>query len=215
MIRTLYIAWRAGIGKRRFIIAKIQRIANGVSFDYLPGFKDAQKAGLDFFFGFKDTSNLSSNELENLLSLRVISRDRPDSDEFLRFWEADGIDDIFDLLALTQGKAPTDNFEFLADYLTVKEDELSFVTDLAGLSHTKIEKGTLIIGDILRYTHEYENENDKDAIAVYKGDRKIGYIKQIHNRIFKLKRKLKLTVKAIDENGSVKQVFVLVEKRAL
>lgn len=212
MIRKLYISWRAGLGKRRYIIAKVQREANGVRFVYLPEFRKAQDDGLDYFFGFKDVNNLTSIEIENLLSLRVISKDRPDREDFLKFWEADGIEDIFDLLAFTQGKSPSDNFEFLADFLTIKEDNFKFVSDLAGLSHLKIPKGSITIGDSLNYVHENENEKDKEAIAVYKGDVKIGYIKKVHNRIFKLKRTLKLKVKAIDENGYLKQVFVLIEK---
>jgi len=212
MIRNIFIAWRSKSGERRYIIARIKRTASGISFEYMADFEKAKKGGLDFFFGFKDEKKLNSTEIYNLLSLRVISKDRPDRNEFLKFWEAEGVDDTFDLLGLTQGKSPTDNFEFLADFLTEGTKKLTFVTDLAGLSHLQLKSGFVKKGDILSYKHEKNNEYDNKAIAVYKGESKVGYIKKIHNKVFDMKRKLKLTVKAIDENGVTKQIYIKVEK---
>jgi hypothetical protein len=212
MIRNIFIAWRSNSGERRYIIARIQRNANGILFEYMPDFDKAKKEGLDFFFGFKDEKKLNPHEIYNLLSLRVISKDRPDRNEFLKFWEAEGIEDTFDLLGLTQGKSPTDNFEFLADFLTEDTKKLTFVTDLAGLTHLQLKSGLIKKGEILSYKYEKNNEYDNKAIAVYKGDIKVGYIKQIHNKVFDMKRKLKLTVKAIDENGVTKQIYIKVEK---
>ncbi len=212
MIRTIFIAWRSKSGERRYIIARIKRNVSGISFEYMPDFDKAKKVGLDFFFGFKDEKKLNPTEIYNLLSLRVISKDRPDKNEFLKFWEAEGVEDTFDLLGLTQGKSPTDNFEFLADFLTEDTKKLTFVTDLAGLSHLQLKSGLVKKGDILHYKQEKNNEYDKKAVAVYKGDIKVGYIKQIHTKVFDLKRQLKLTVKAVDENGVIKQIYIKVEK---
>jgi hypothetical protein len=212
MIRNIFIAWRRKSGERRYIIARIKRNASDISFEYMPDFEKAKKDGLDFFFGFKDEKKLKPTEIYNLLSLRVMSKDRPDRNEFLRFWEAEGVEDVFDLLGLTQGKSPTDNFEFLADFLRVKTKKLTFVTDLAGLSYLQLKSGLVKKGNILTYRIEKNNEFDKKAVAVYKGDLKVGYIKQIHTKVFDLKRKLKLTVKAVDENGVTKQIYIKVEK---
>lgn len=214
MIRTIYITWRKKTGDRRYIIAKLKRNVEGITFSYTKGFEEAQQAGLDFFSGFKNIEKINSQEIENWLSLRLISKERPDRHEHLAFWEIENTLSSFDEIAFTQGKSPTDNFEFLADFLFVKSKKLVFVTDLAGLSHLKIPIGQIKVGDVLSYQREYNNPMDQYAIAVFKNDLKIGYIKQIHNRIFaKLKRKLHITVKAVDENGFIKQVFVKVEKR--
>ena len=130
----------------------------------------------------------------------------------MQFWEADKSSDSFTLLALTQGKSPTDNFEFLADFTSVKRQKLRFITDLSGLSHMKLQAGIVKQGDILSYKPERDNEFDPQAIAVYKGDLKIGYIKKVHNRVFHKHQSLNLTVKAIDENGTIRQIFIKVEK---
>lgn len=212
MVSTIYISWRKKLGEKRYIIAKIRRNVNGISFGYTKEFQEAKKDGLEHFLGFKDAETLTAKKIETLLSLRIMSKDRPDRPEFLQFWEAEYVVDIFDMLAFTQGKSPSDNFEFLADFLTVKTNKLTFITDLAGLSYLKISAGTVKIGDKLTYKKEIDNVFDKNAIAVFWGNVKLGYIKRIHNKVFNLKRTLQLTVKAIDQNGIIKQIFVKVEK---
>jgi hypothetical protein len=212
-VRTIYIAWKKTEGSRRSIIAKIKRNASqGITFAYCEdGYKEARDNGLEFFFGFKNAEKLTAEQVEHLLSQRVISKERPDRNEYLSFWDAEGAHDTFELLALTQGKSPTDNFEFLADYHP--KIGLRFVTDLAGISHKNLPKGSVKIGDILTVKKEPSNPFDKKAVAVYKGDLHLGYIKQIHKWAF-LHKKAKvptLKVKGVDENGKIKQIFVSVK----
>lgn len=211
MIRVIYISWRKQTGDRRYIIAKIKRnVSDGISFEYLKGYEEAKKDGLEHFLGFKDSQKLTPESIEHLLALRVISKERPDRNGYLSFWEAENVEDNFDILALTQGKTQTDNFEFLADYQPRKD--LKFVTDLANLSRLKLPAKTLSKGDILTYKLEKTNLFDEYAVCIYKDNLAVGYIKKIHNKVFHRTRKiLKITVKAIDENGITKQVFVKVE----
>lgn len=211
MIRVIYISWRKQVGDRRYIIAKIKRnVSEGISFDYMKDYEDAKKDGLEHFLGFKNSQKLTRESIEYLLALRVISKERPDRNGYLSFWEAENIDDNFDVLALTQGKTQTDNFEFLAEYQP--SEKLKFVTDIANLSHLKLPIKTLNKGDVLTYKLEKDNQYDKYAVCLYKGTLKVGYIKKIHNRVFhRTKKPLKITVKAVDENGVTKQVFVKVE----
>ncbi len=210
MIKNIYVSWKKQSSTKRYIIAQIKRDQNILSFEYLPDFKKAKKEGFDFFFGFKDEKKMNSNEISNLLSLRIISKERPDRNEFLKFWEATNVSDTFDLLALTQGKSQTDNFEFLADYSTDDNKNLNFVTDLSGVTNLQLKAGSIKKSDILVYKREKDNDSD-DAVAVYVGNNKIGYIKQIHCRIFHSEKKLNLTIKAIDENGFIKQIYIKVE----
>lgn len=213
MIRTIYISWQKKTGEPRYIIAKVKRNVEGMAFSYLKEeFEKAKKDGLEYFLGFKNAENITPKEVENLLFLRVISKDRPDRNEFLKFWEAENVTDTFDVLALTQGKSATDNFEFLADFSTAKAKKLTFITDLAHLSHLKLPANTIKKGDILTYQKGTDNEFDKNAIVVFLGDLKVGYIKKIHNKIFQRPQLLKLTVKEINQNGTIKQVFVKIEK---
>ena len=58
----------------------------GMTFKYLDDFSAAQKEGLDNFFGFgKDAEKLSSTEIQNIVGLRVISKDKADKKDFLQF----------------------------------------------------------------------------------------------------------------------------------
>lgn len=210
MIRTIYIAWRQRSEEKRYLIARIKRTANGISFQYLRDFEVAKRDGLDFLFGFKDENKLTPAEIQSLLSLRVISKDRTDKNEFLKFWEAEGVDDTFDLLGLTQGKSPTDNFEFLADFLTTGRHNITFVTDLLGIEQLKLKAGLVKVGDILNY--EINNISTKTNTSIFVNKIKVGNIKPIHSRVFESKRKLKLTVKAVDENEFIKQIYIKVEQ---
>ena len=213
MIRTIYISWQKKTGEPRYIIAKVKRNVDGAVFSYRDiELKKAQEDGFEHLLGFKNAEKMTSKEVENLLFLRVISKDRPDRNEFLKFWGAENISDTFDVLAFTQGKAATDNFEFLADFSTAKAKKLTFITDLAHLSHLKLPANTIKKGDVLTYQKEKNNEFDKEAIMVFLGDLKVGYIKKIHNKIFQRPQLLKLTVKEISQNGTIKQVFVKIEK---
>ena len=213
LVRKIFIAWKKSEGARRYIIAKIKRnVSEGVTFDYCgDGFEKARKDGLEYFFGFQNVSGLTPLQVEQLLAQRVISKDRSGRESFLSFWEAENVEDAFDVLALTQGKLPTDNFEFLAKYFP--KPGLHFVTDLAGISHLALDRDSVEAGDVLTYKREPKNEYDRNAVAIYKGILKIGYIKQIHNQVFlhSTFRKPHLTVKAVDKNGKIKQIFVSVK----
>ncbi|MCK6649267.1 MAG: HIRAN domain-containing protein, partial [Bacteroidia bacterium] len=138
--------------------------------------------------------------------------ERPDIEDFYAFWEIKPQykEDRYYLLAHTMGLLPTDNFELLADYRPIKD--LSFLTDLAGLSTLKLSPGTVKVGDQLSFKKEPNNSKDKYAVKVYKNDIAIGYIKKIHSKIFHCKKgcKAKLIVKAVDQNGTVKRIFVKV-----
>ena len=212
MIRKIYISWRKKPEDRRFLIAVLKRrTASGMSFKYLPDLSEAKREGLDNFFGFgKDAENLSSIEIQNIVGLRVFSKDKADRKDFLQFWEANKVksDNPFTLLALTQGKSPTDNFEFLADFSYVEKRNLHFVTDISGLSHMKLPARSIKKGDVLSYRAESDNKFDEHAIAIFHNDLKIGYIKKVHNKVFHKYKSLNMTVKAIDENGVIRQIFI-------
>lgn len=210
MIKKIYISWRKKPSDRRFLVALLQRTNSGnMSFKYLEDYEKAKKEGLTNIIGFgKDAEKLTSNELAIIISLRLVSKDKEDKEEFLEFWEAEKVNDDFLLLALTQGKSPSDNFEFLADYTRLNQKKINFVTDISGLSHLKIDASFVKEGDTLTYKLEKDNEIDSNAIAVYKEEVKLGYIKRAHNILFTKNTTLKLTVKTVYSNGIIKQIFI-------
>jgi hypothetical protein len=213
-IGHIYLSWREGLGKRRHIVGVLKRNATyGVRFSYIPsGVEAAKKDGFSPYTEFPDFNKEYTENVLEVFGQRIMKSERSDISDFYDFWEIDAKfkDDKYYLLAHTQGLNPTDNFEFLADYNPSKS--LRFLTDLASLSQLKLPAGTIRPGDILTYKLDSNNEFDDKAVKVFLGKKEVGYIKKIHSRVF-YKQKgslLKFTVKAVEQNGVVKRVFVKV-----
>ena len=211
-IKTIYLAWRKGKGSRRKIVGVIRRnVSNGVRFAYIKeGVDEAQKEGFTPYIDFPETSKVYTENVLGVFGQRLIKTERSDIQKYLDFWAINPKyqDDKFYLLAHTQGMLSTDNFEFLADFHPVKG--LCFISEVCGLSHAKVESGSLKPGDQLLWKLEKDNLKDPFAVKVFKGDKPIGYIKIIHSRVFhkSLKADLKITVKSVDQNDSINRVFV-------
>ncbi len=213
-IGHLYLCWRKGQGERRYIVGVLKKNATeGVRFEYLKdGVEAAKKEGFAPYPEFPDLNKRYSENVVEIFGQRIIKSERSDIQDFLDFWEVERKykDDKFYLLAHTQGLSPTDNFEFLADYNRIKS--LKFSTDLAGLSVLKLPAGELQKGDILSYELDKRNKYDLHAVKVYNGNTFVGYIKKIHSRVFYKKGtgRFILTVKAVEQNGTIKRVFIRV-----
>ncbi|MES2778486.1 MAG: hypothetical protein V4651_01195 [Bacteroidota bacterium] len=213
-VREIYVSWRSGKGARRRLVGSIKRSANdGITFRYLEaGAKTAEKEGFTGYTGFPLDYKVIYEERDlDIFSLRLTPFERKENPKVLRFWEAEGVTDKFELLALTQGLLPTDNYEFLGIFYPDKG--FRFVTDIAGLSHTEVKVGSIKSGDSIDYLLE-DNEHafKGKAVKLLKAGNAIGYIKNVHNSIFlDSKAKLKLTVKEVEENGIVKNIFLTVD----
>ncbi len=213
-VREILLSWRKERGSRRKVVGVLKRTATtGITFRYLKkGALEAKEEGFKEYPGFPLDFNkiYQENDLD-IFSLRLIPFDRKDNLKLIEFWEAQGVTDKFDLLALTQGMLPTDNFEFLGNFNPQKN--FRFVTDLAGLSHIKLENGSVKIGDKLTYIFKENRKSLKGrAVIVFKGEMKVGFIKIVHDNIFlnSKNKRLSLTVKEVEQNGMIKNIFVLV-----
>lgn len=213
-IGHIYLSWREGLGKPRHIVGVIKRNAtSGVRFSYImEGVKAAQKDG---FTAYTEFSDLNREYTENVLEVfgqRIMKSERSDISDFYNFWEINPKykNDKYYLLAHTQGLNPADNFEFLADYNPNKD--LRFLTDLASLSKLKLSANSVKVGDILTYSLEKDNQFDSSAVKVFKDQLEVGYIKKIHSKVFHNSKShiLKLVVKAVEQNSTIKRIFVKV-----
>jgi len=210
----IYLSWREGLGKRRHIVGVIKRnVTSGVRFSYIEnGVKRALKDGFSPYTEFPDLNKEYKDNVLEVFGQRIMKSERSDIADFYDFWEIDTkfANDKFYLLAHTQGLNPTDNFEFLADYNPTKG--LRFLTDLASLSTLNLPAHSVQKGDVLTYKLESENEFDRQAVKVFKGEQAVGYIKKIHSRVFhkQKSRVLTLEVKDVEQNGVIKRVFVKV-----
>lgn len=207
------MAWRPARGKRRIIVGKIKSNASSTVFSYIEnGVNEAKQFGFVCFPDFPDTSKEYSTNVMRTLSQRVNNSERSDIDDYYRFWEIpkESRGNIYRMLAYTGGILATDNFEFIADFYSIRD--LTLVSEVSGLSICPLENGTISEGDTLQWKHEKENEYDSHAIALYKGDAKIGYVKRIHSLIFfkQGKERLSVTVKKIESNGHINKAYIAI-----
>lgn len=210
----IHLVWRKGTGGRRHSVGILERQNDGkITFQYDSNLDKLKKEeGFVPYTEFQDTNKIYNGNVVDIFGQRLMKVDRPDAGFLFDFWEVDKtkVSDKFYLLGKTQGLVPTDNFEFLAEYKLTPD--IKYLTEVAGNSIYKIEKGVLKLGDKLRYELEPENEFDKYAVGVFKGDIHLGYIKKYHNQIFHQPgaEKLQLEVKGLEQNGFLKRVFVKV-----
>lgn len=207
------MAWRPTRGQRRIVVGEIKKTAQTTSFSYIQkGVEEASKLGFICFPDFPDTSKTYNTNIICTLSQRVNNSERSDIEDYYRFWEIpqESKGDIYRMLAYTGGILATDNFEFLVDFYSIKN--LTLVSEVSGLSVTPLENETIKVRDILLWERESDNQYDSDAVAIYKGDTKIGYVKRIHARIFQKvgKERLQIVVKKIEHNGHINKAYIAI-----
>jgi hypothetical protein len=211
----IFLTWRKGVGTRRHIVGVLQKTTDGkhiFKYEQPTVTKLQTEEGFTPYTEFQNITKEYNENVAEIFGQRLTKTDRPDIQSFFKFWEVDETkaQDKFYLLGKTQGLIPTDNFEFLAEYRLTSD--IHFLTELASLSSLQLPKGTLQINDTLRFEKEPTNSNDSFAVKVFKGDMEVGYIKKIHSKVFYESGadNLKLTVKAIDQNGIIKRAFLKV-----
>jgi hypothetical protein len=215
IIKKIHISWRKGKGASRYLIGLLTRessIDKNFVFEYQK--EEVLKAKKEGFISYPDFPNLDINynrNLEAVFSLRLMPKTRSDRNDYLSFWNADNMNyDWFDELGFTQGKLATDNFEFLAEFPQKYNGRgVNFVSEIASLSHSSIDKDSININDKLRFEKDLLNLFDEQAVKVFKDNLFIGYVKRGHNLFFQ-KAKLdtiEMIVKSIEKNGKLNQIY--------
>jgi hypothetical protein len=213
-IGNIYLSWRKGKGSRRNIVGVIkQNITEGARFNYdVVGVKKAQKDGFTSYTDFPDLNKEYKDNVLDVFGQRLTKSERSDIQNYYDFWEINSSykDNKYYLLAHTQGLLATDNFEFLADYNPVKG--LKFISEICSLSNRHLKPDLLNIGDFLEWKKEPSNLFDNSAILLFKGNTEIGYVKQIHNKVFYKNgsENLKIRVKSIEKNGTINRAFIII-----
>ncbi len=214
---NIYLSWRKGSGSKRHIVGIIKyNSTKGATFQYLPDkeLKDAIDDGFKCYTEFPELDKLYKDNVLDTFKQRLFRSERSDYKGFLDFWgiHIENKDDILYLLAHTQGLVPTDNFEFLADFKVTKD--LRFVSEIAGLTYTKVPAPKLNVGDEIIWKRN-PTEYDKFQVDLFTNDGiSLGHVKKVHSRVFFHSRgdDLKIKVQAIDKNGTIKRAFILINK---
>jgi hypothetical protein len=211
------LSWQRGHNTERHIIGSLRKQPDGkFLFQYdVAGVAKAKIDGFSTYTEFPDLQRTYNGTVLDIFAQRLMKPERSDIQTFYDFWEVDPakVTDKYYMLAHTQGLLPTDNFEFLADYNPV--EGLHFLTDLAHLTEVKLPSGSIRPHDVLMYKLDAGNSFDDKSVRVYKDGKEIGFIKKVHCRLFHKAgaENLSLTVKAVDQNGFIKRIFVKVEKK--
>ncbi|WP_417352332.1 hypothetical protein [Flavobacterium alkalisoli] len=216
VLGNIHLVWRPEKGKARISVGTIKKsVTEGITFQYNEkNINLAKEKGFLCYEGFPDTTKKYYENVVDIFGQRLTRSERPDTKDFYDFWHVDTLkkEDKYYMLAFTQGLLPTDNYEFLADFNPKKN--LTFVSEIAGLTNLKINSSLLSVGDKLRYELDRNNPHDKYAVKVFKENLFLGYIKLIHNRVFYKANKNDieaiLTVQSIEKNGVLNRVFVKV-----
>jgi hypothetical protein len=214
-ISRIFMTWRSGRSHSRLIVGVIKSTASETTFHYFKdGVDKAKSMGFTCYPDFPKTnpSIIYDKNVMRILSQRINNPERTDIDEYYRFWEIS--EEIktsqFKLLAYTSGILPTDNFEFLAEFYSIRG--LRIVSELIGLSDNPLENSELSEGDNLEWECEPKNKYDPKAVVLSKNRKKLGYVKLIHSHVFYMKGNyaLKVSVKKIEHNGHINKVFILI-----
>lgn len=211
---AIYLSWRSGINTGRKVIGMLKKHDDG-RYTFAYDQEEVEKAKTEGFLPYTelpDTTTVYNGTILDVFAQRLMKSVRTDISTFYDFWEieAQNTSDKYYLLAHTQGLLPTDNFEFLADYNPVPG--LHFMTDLTRLSEEHLPANTVLVGDELTFKLDTGNVYDDKAVKVFKGEKEIGFIKRIHSRVFHKigADKIHLKVKAVDQNGVIKRIFLKV-----
>jgi len=210
-IGDIFLVWRKGPGARRILVGKIKRnVSEGTRFEYIQeNIEKAKKEGFIAYTGFPDTAKKYTENVIEIFAQRLSKVERNDLSEFYEFWRVDTkkVNDLYYMLSQTQGFSPIDNFEFLTNFNPKKN--LNFVSEIAGLTRSKIPSDKIKVGDKLSFELDENNEYDNYSVRLFKDSLFIGYVKLVHSRIFhKSKNDIKVTVHHIEKNGILKRVFI-------
>ena len=207
---NIFLCWRPKVGERRIKVGVLHQSSNGITFSYTQeAIMAAENSGFTPYAGFPNLNETYTKNVLEIFSQRLTRSERPDIEKYYNFWRIapEYRNDKLYLLAKTQGLLASDMFEFLADYNPVRG--LDFVSEVSGLSHTKLSSDFLTSGDILEYKREPENKQDKYAIALYKGKKKVGYVKKIHSHVFyKTSRHIRVEVISTESNGHLNRAYI-------
>ena len=211
-IGNIFLSWREGPGHSRIVVGGIkQNETKGVRFSYdQEGVKEAKKRGFVYYTDFPDVNKEYTDNVLDVFGQRLNKSEREDIQNYYDFWEIDTEykNDKYYLLAHTQGILATDNFEFLADYSPVRD--LRFISEICSLSHLKLPPNSVEEGDVLQWRLDQDNEYDRFAVQVFKGDTYLGRIKRVHSKVFYKRggERLKIKVKSVVSNGTLNRVFI-------
>ncbi len=172
MIR-LFLAWQDVKSRRWFPIGRLTVVSHRYNFSYVHGAKKAEKFGFSPLPSFKTLDQVyEAEELFPLFSNRILSKTRPDYEEFLSWltFDADQDREPLELLGLSGGQRVTDHLEVFPMPEHIGGDDYRVRFFVHGLRHmteeavARVDK--LHKGDRLKVVHDFQNPSDPRAMML-------------------------------------------------
>jgi hypothetical protein len=175
-VRTLFLAWQDPDQRSWYTVGRLDQKNGTYVFRYTQGAEDAKARGFDPIVSFPDLyRTYESNEIFPLFANQVLSRNRPEFDDFVEWLSIpkDEADPVA-ILART-GDQVTDTLEIFP-YPTQRSEDTYvvhfFVRGLRHQSACAIERvPELEPGDALRLMPDVQNEYDADACMLRTAER--------------------------------------------
>lgn len=182
----LFLVWQRPLAssepRPRRVVAEILSTGKGVTFRYLAGTDDFDKALAEGFKGFPafNPDGHAGEYHEGVLEAfvrRLPPRKREDFSNYLAQYRLpekfSGSDMAF--LAYTGAKLPSDGFELVPDLID-SAPPLEFFLEVAGFRHQGIPSQAIAVDDPVRLVKEPGNPHDPMAITVEHALGRIGYL---------------------------------------
>ena len=184
--KGLVVSWQAADGDRsRFVVAEITRKTGekGFLFRYLvnsPEYKNATKAGFRGYPAFSTDVAVHEQGVIEAFMARLPNRSRADFGAFLeqhRLPASPHISDIA-LLGYTGARLPGDSFE-LVPVIDPATERVEFVLEACGFRYQGIDVSSVEVGQPVDFVADATNRHDRNAVAMFIGERRIGYINRV------------------------------------
>jgi hypothetical protein len=209
-------------GRTRRVVGEFQKNDSGQTvFRYLREEAEFQAACSEGFQGFPAFALKSEETREGVveaLMRRLPPRNREDSGQFLA---QHGLPSPFlysdlALLGYTGAHLPSDGFS-VAPIFPSGLKRCDYMMEVAGVRHVyKGEASSLRPGAVVRFSKEAENKIDVDAVAIYIGSNKLGFVNRGLRQTFNewiTNRRVEGTIFRVSESVERPRVFVRVEVR--
>mgnify|MGYP000468060776 CR=1 FL=1 len=188
----MFLCWQPknGLGTR-YIVGELKQNPSGnCIFSYLTDTEDYRHATQEGFSGypaFKSEGELHNENVLGTFLNRLPPRKRKDFSKYLssHYITEDFSGNDFSLLAHTSAKLPSDGFTLIPD-LSRPQLPFDYVLEVAGTRHHVSDNDLINIQkeDAVTFIHEENNPKDRNAIAIYWFDIKIGYVNRILSKSF-------------------------------
>jgi hypothetical protein len=176
------LIWRPAPHTSRMVVGSLRK--KGASFSFVYDGSDlnaAMEQGFRGYPGMGDFGREYNGQAMASFASRLPGRERPDFENLISGWDGRPEMSDFELLGVTNGRLPTDMFEFIPMIEPVAG--ATFVTDLAGVQHYAASEAfrNLPQGTELTLRHDRENSYDTHAVEVLNDGQRVAYVKRVHS----------------------------------